>query len=183
MSVTVTPSSFALVNFDATEIAAITADLAERLGLGGEEIRVEVDETTPLTRSALASADPIVITAESGALENPKQLRSLSKTRTAESIGRLLLRARDRRPGGGFETAPPEGQLSLAQSAAWDSYANGRLARAGLEPHRPRWLYHFRNRHGFTDAADAVFDRLWAADALTWAELDALSAEALAARA
>jgi hypothetical protein len=46
---------------------------------------------------------------------------------------------------------------------------------------RQRRLYQFRNRHGFTDAADAAFDRLWSADGLTWAEISALSDEALAA--
>ena len=45
-----------------------------------------------------------------------------------------------------------------------------------------RRLYHFRNRHGFTDAADAAFQRLWEAESLTWDEIDALSQSALAAK-
>ena len=36
--------------------------------------------------------------------------------------------------------------------------------------------------HGFTDVSDRVFDRLWSADGLTWAELVAASEEAEAAR-
>jgi hypothetical protein len=40
---------------------------------------------------------------------------------------------------------------------------------------RQRRLYHFRNRHGFTDVADAVFERVWGADGLSWAELVELS--------
>ena len=56
----------------------------------------------------------------------------------------------------------------------------GRLARLGYPPQRQRRLYHFRNRHGFTDAADAAFDRLWAADGLTWAEIVAISDDAIA---
>ena len=48
-------------------------------------------------------------------------------------------------------------------------------------PLEQRWLYAFRNRHGFTDAADAAFDQLWTADDLTWDGITALSQEALAA--
>jgi len=46
---------------------------------------------------------------------------------------------------------------------------------------RQRRLYQFRNRHGFTDAADAAFAKLWEADDLTWADISATSQEALAA--
>jgi hypothetical protein len=51
----------------------------------------------------------------------------------------------------------------------------GRLGRLGYRVHEQRWRYNFRNRHGFTDQADAAFDRIWAADALTWSDLTALS--------
>jgi hypothetical protein len=36
-------------------------------------------------------------------------------------------------------------------------------------------------RHGFSDAADRVFDRLWTSDTLTWADLEAACAETDAA--
>ena len=45
----------------------------------------------------------------------------------------------------------------------------GRLGRLGHPVQRQRRLYQFRNRHGFTDAADAAFEQLWEADDLTWA--------------
>ena len=45
---------------------------------------------------------------------------------------------------------------------------------------RQRWLYAFRNRHGFTDDADGAFEQLWHGDGLTWADIDRLS-EATAA--
>ena len=63
---------------------------------------------------------------------------------------------------------------------AWEVYAAGRLARTGQQAQLQRWRYHFRNRHGFSDEADAAFDRLWSADALTWADITGLS-DALAA--
>ena len=60
---------------------------------------------------------------------------------------------------------------------AWDVYCIGRLVRLGFKHYdnRQRWLYHFRNRHGFTDAADDAFERLWTGDDLTWADITALS--------
>ena len=177
-----TPEQFALVNFRAIDIVSITEGLVQQFGLGSLDVHIEVDETTPLTRALLRSVDPIVINAESGALEDPRKIRTLSRKRTTETIGRLLLRARDRRAGGGFEAAPDDTQLSLAQSAAWDSYANGRLDRMGHGPHKPRWQYHFRNRHGFTDVADECFDSIWSSDQLTWEQMDSISARALAMR-
>ena len=60
--------------------------------------------------------------------------------------------------------------------------AVGRSERLGYNPSRQRRLYHFRNRHGFSDVADAVFDRLWSADGLSWADLQAACAETAAGR-
>ena len=71
----------------------------------------------------------------------------------------------------------PEDDLTLTQSTAWDAYTIGRLARLGHTVQRQRRLYQFRNRHGFSDIADAVFDRLWNASDLTWADIDAACAE------
>ena len=51
-------------------------------------------------------------------------------------------------------------------------------ARAGWAPQKQRRIYHFRNRHGFTDEADQAFNRLWSADGLTWDELEAICASA-----
>ena len=63
---------------------------------------------------------------------------------------------------------------------AWAVYSNGRLERFGYPSQRQRWLYHFRNRHGFTDVADAAFERLWSSPSLTWSEITALSDGAIA---
>ena len=94
-------------------------------------------------------------------------------------LGRLLFRVRDRRDPT-FGTPPPDAELPLRQSVAWDVYSVGRLVRLGHRHYdnRQRRLYHFRNRHGFTDAADEAFERLWTADGLSWAEIAALSDEA-----
>jgi hypothetical protein len=67
---------------------------------------------------------------------------------------------------------------------AWDVYGSARLVRLGHFHYnqRQRRLYHFRNRHGFTDVADAAFEQLWSGDGLTWDDLVAASDRALAAR-
>jgi hypothetical protein len=180
MAVTVRPQSFEFVHFDADAIAKVTAQVQQRLGMDAD-VTVEVDETTPLSRVTIVSQEPLVIRAESGAFEDTRRPRHQSDESVARSIGRTLLRLRDRQSGG-FEAAPDEADLTLAQHAAWDAYVMGRLDRLGYHQHRPRWLYNFRNRHGFTDQADRAFDRLWDADALDWPGVEAISREAVAAR-
>ena len=56
-----------------------------------------------------------------------------------------------------------------------ETYCVGRLDHLGYPANRQRWLYNFRNRHGFTDQADESFAEIWSADGLSWEELSALS--------
>jgi len=185
MTVTVTPEQFNLVNYDSAEIASIVEELATAIGLPSDlDVRIEVDETTPLGRAMVASIEPLVITVESGGLEDPKRPRMLSRSGSADVLGRLLFRVRDRLDPA-FGDPPADSDLSLPQSVAWDAYCIGRLVRLGYKHYdnRQRRLYHFRNRHGFTDAADEAFDKLWLADGLTWADITALSDGATATAA
>jgi hypothetical protein len=172
--VTVSPEEFSFVHYDASEIAAIVADLAAQLGIANP-IHVVVDETTPLAKvyeeiDAPSSDATITLHAESGALEDRKHPMSFSVPGARESLGRILLRAHDRmRPD--FADAPADLDLTLAENAAWDTYCAGRLARMGVETNRQRWRYNHRNRFGFSDDVDRDFDRLWAADDLSWSDL------------
>jgi hypothetical protein len=175
MSVTVTPQTFNFVAYDAALIERVTDELLASLGLTDRDVEIEVDETTPLSRTRVEIGDVISIRAESGAFEDTRRPRQQSEVATATSIGRVLLRVRDRLSGG-FGEAPPDDQLSLAQVAAWETYCVGRLCRLGIAVNEQRWRYNFRNRHGFTDDADAAFNRLWSSDGLTWGELEAISA-------
>lgn len=180
MPTTVEPSTFKIVHFDADEIAALADELARKVGLDeGVEIRIEVDETTPLGRTHLVSVDPVHIRAESGSFEDPKKIRHFSSESATDVLGRYLLRASDRRQDT-FAVAPADADLTVPQRTAWEVYAVGRLARMGYAVRRQRWLYAFRNRHGFTDDADGAFERLWGGDDLTWSDIDRLS-EATAA--
>jgi hypothetical protein len=181
--VTVTPEAFTLVHFDAARIAELVAEVADRVGLAADtEVRVEVDERVPLGRSRLVSFDPIVLAVQGGAFENAKAPRMLSDQSVVDVVGRLLFRAADRLDPA-FADAPADDDLTLQQHTAWDAYAIGRCERAGYAPSKGRRLYHFRNRHGFTDTADRVFERLWSGEGLGWADIEAACAETAAAKA
>ena len=183
MTVTVTPESYNFVFFDAAVIRRIADELIGSIGMQEQNVMIEVDETTPLARTVVRiDADGIHIRADSGAFEDTRKPRQQSETATATSLGRVLLRANDR-ISGGFGEAPPDDQLSLSQIAAWETYSIGRLERIGVPVNRQRWLYNFRNRHGFTDAGDTAFEQLWQSDGLTWGELCAISESAVAAAA
>jgi hypothetical protein len=180
--IVVSPETFTFVEFDPAEISRLASEVATRVGLPADtEIRIEVDERTPLGRTWLDSVDPIAVRVQSGAFENPKVLRTLSERNVVDVVGRLLFKAVDRRHPG-FADAPADGELSLQEYTAWDTYAVGRCEQVGYAPSKARRLYHFRNRHGFTDTADAVFERLWSAQGLTWADIRAACAETAAAR-
>jgi hypothetical protein len=178
--VTVSPEEFALVLFDAGQIVSIAGELAARLGVD-RAIHIEVDERTPLGSSAVTSLDPITITVESGAFEDAKRLRHLSRESVEAVVGRHLMRAGDRLDPA-FGDPPADDEIPIGPYTAWDVYAVARLDRLGYPSQRPRRQYHFRIRHGFTDASDRVFNRLWTADGLTWADVVAASEEAAASR-
>ena len=181
-TVTVSPETFSMVSFEGDRIAALAERLAGEIGLPDDvEIRIEVDETSPLGRTTLDSVDPVVVSAESGAFENPKEPRHLSETNVTDVLGRVLFQAGDRLDPD-FGAPSFDDDLPMHHSVAWDIYAVARLARLGYRSQRQRRLYHFRNRHGFTDVADAAFERVWTEDGLTWSDLVTISDEALAAR-
>jgi len=181
-SVVVEPATFTLVDFDAAEIARLVADVGGWLGMtGADRVTLKVDEGNPLAVARLESVDPPVIAVEGGALEDPRRIRQLSPVAVQTEAVRLLARVADRRAPG-FADAPAETDLTVAQRDAWDVWALGRASRHGLSVNQQRWRYRFHNRHGFTDTADRVFDRLWASDALSWDDLVEACAETAAAR-
>jgi hypothetical protein len=86
----------------------------------------------------------------------------------------LLFEASDRLDPA-FDAPPLEDEVPLAVRVAWDSYIVGRLVALGGRDQRARRLYHYRSRHGFQDAADAGFTRLWTAHGLTYPEIVSIS--------
>ena len=178
--VTVAPETYNLVEFDSQRIRAVASKLMDEIGVS-VPLRIEVDETTPLGRAWMSSLEPLVLSVESGAFEDPKRPRNLSERSAADVLGRLLFRVRDRLDPS-FGGVPADDALSLPESTAWDAYAVGRLGRLGYPAQRQRRLYHFRNRHGFSDVADAAFERLWTGEGLTWADIQAVCEETAATR-
>jgi len=177
-TVTISPATFTMVDYDAAAIAEVAGTLCQRIGLpAGLALRIEVDQTTPLGRAHIASTDPAVLVVESGALEDNHQPRQFHEGNTSLVFGRLLLKLRDRLDPA-FGDAPDDDDLTLEQSAAWDAYATGRLGRLGYPAQRQRRLYQFRVRHGFSDDGDAAFNQLWEGDNLSWADIEQLSSEA-----
>lgn len=175
----VTPETFVNVFFEADEIRRIATELLDQIGLD-VDLHLEIDESTPLGRVDVVSLDPVTIAVQSGAFEDKKGPRRLGPVETADNLGRILFKVADRLDPE-FGTPPPIDEvLPLPLYVAWDTYAMGRLARLGHKAQRQRRLYAFQLRHGFTDVADAVFDRLWQAESLTWDEIVAASDEARA---
>ncbi len=175
MAVVVAPTTFSLVNFSAAEIVRIAERLRDEVGLPQElDIRVEIAEDSPTGRVSTSSIDPLIVTVEGGAFENPKKIRSLSEPNVADVLGVLFEQAADRMDAS-FGAPDPDAELSLAHRVAWEITAVGRLDRLGHRVQRPRRLYQFRNRHGFSDVSDAAFDQLWARRPATWGELVAIS--------
>src|SRR3954470_8319809 len=111
--VTVNPQKFNMVFFDAERIKAVADETADAVGLPADlEIRIEVDEVSPLGRSTVTSLEPVTITAEGGAFENPKKPRHMSEVGIRDVLSRLFFRVKDRLSGS-FDDAPPDDKLSL----------------------------------------------------------------------
>jgi hypothetical protein len=172
VAVTVTPNPFTLIAYDASEIAAIVEDCAAMAGVApGVDIDIQVDEElfAPLVGHTTDVVDGRVkVWISGGNLEDNRLPRTFSSEQARRDFTIALLRAKDRLSED-FATAPPDGELNRGERAAWDTYATGRASRLGA-PHvrRQAQLYEFRLQHGFTDVADAAFERSWNAEHMTW---------------
>ena len=96
--------------------------------------------------------------------EDTRRPRHFEPTQARTDLVEMLFRAKDRLSDD-FADAPADRELSRGERIAWDIYAIGRTERLGLKVRRPRELYDFRLQHGFTDVADAAFERCWDAGA------------------
>jgi len=181
--VTVMPETFELIAFDAGEIARIAGEVADLVGLDPEvRVDVVVDEAMLIARSVTTLAGGNVrIEATGGAFESLRQPRTFDPERCRTVLGQMLLRAHDRLDPK-FGSPPEDGELSVDLEAAWATYVEGRLDRLGVVRGRPiRRVYQFRVRHGFNDAVDAAFDRLWNGPDLSFDDIARLSSEAAGA--
>jgi hypothetical protein len=178
--VTVTPDPFTLIPFDVAEIVAVVEDAAAIVGFPSDvAIDLTVDEELfpPLTGTMTDVIDGRAALWISAAnLEDSRRPRHFAPEQTLQDVAAMLLRAKDRLSED-FADAPPDRELSRGERIAWDIYAIGRTERFGLAVRRQRELYDFRLQHGFTDVADAAFERCWNAPSMTFAGIRELCKE------
>lgn len=180
MSVTVTPETYQFVNYDHAEISEIAVATARDAGIpGSADVHLDVVESSPLGRVKIedlekGASPKVTLRIEGGAFENLKAPRQFAADRAKETLGRIFFRLSDLFDAGfGFEGEWDS--MPVPRAVAWDVYAVGRLNRLGYTINHDRWLYLFRNRHGFTDEADLVFEKLWAGTDLTWQDIRGMS--------
>lgn len=171
--VQVTPETFTLVEYDAGVIAGIAEELAALAGLPDDvAIDIDIDEELPLplTGSTADVVDGRAVLWFSGAdFEDTHERARFDEAIARTEIAMSLFRAADRLNG--FRAAPVDEELTDAQRTAWEAWAEGRaVAVDGALVREPRRRYIFRLYNGFTDVADAAFDRLWstASGELDW---------------
>jgi hypothetical protein len=169
--ITVTPDPFTLIKFSAAEIGAIAEDAAAFVGLpSGVDIQIDVDEElfAPLVGHFSDVVDgKLVIWISGGNFEDSRNPLHFSPAQAKRDLTLALFRGKDRLSDE-FKDAPPDRELSRAERAAWDAYSNGRASRLGVPTRHQASLYEFRLQHGFTDVADAAFERLWDAPSMSW---------------
>ncbi len=185
MSVTVAPDPFHLVNYDTATIRAIVEDVVAQIEFPpGVDVALTVDEGLP--HPILGTNADIVdgaahLWVSGGNFESRNKSREFSDRHARAEITHMLLRAKDRLSGG-FESAPPDAELTLGERQAWDCYAWGRILHMGHNVHEQKRRYDFRMQHGFNDAADAAYERLWSAESMTWDGVREICAETGAAQ-
>jgi hypothetical protein len=180
--VTVTPATFELVNFQASDIEAAAHEVAESVGLGDDvsiDILVAEEEMQGRSKATLEGST-ITVDVSGGAFESLRKAREFAPDRCRAVLGQALMRARDRLDPA-FGDPPADDEIDVYLEAAWSTYIEGRLDRKGILKGRPqRRIYHFRVRHGFNDQIDRTFDQLWNGDGLTWADIEKMSQQARA---
>jgi hypothetical protein len=180
----ITPDPFTIVPYEVSVIARLVEQAAALIGFPPEvEIDLEVDEDLPhplVYTTSDVVAGRAVLWMSGGNLEDTHRTRVFNEQSARREITQTVLRANDRLSEG-FASAPPDSDLSLGERIAWDTWALGRVGRLGIEVRPDRMRYDFRLQHGFTDAADAAFDRLWDAPTLSWGGLREICKETGAA--
>jgi hypothetical protein len=167
----ITPDPFTVVPYEVPVIAELVEECAALVGFPADvEIDLEIDEDLPHPLVGTAS-DVVdgraVLWMSGGNLESTHRNRQFNEPAARLELTQMLLRANDRLSDA-FADAPPDAEVSLAERAAWDAWTHARAGRLGLANRPDRMRYDFRLQHGFSDAADAAFDRLCDAQTVSW---------------
>ncbi len=174
--IVVQPETFTKVDFDVALIRTVAQRSLESVAPLPDDldVTINVEEDQATNRVRVASVTPAELAVDGGALENYKVPRTVGDLEAGISFTRLFLELSDRLSDS-FGAPDLDADLSHAHRMAWNVNLFGRTARHGLHIHKPRYLYNFRNRHGFSDIADRAFEELWAGDELTWTQIVELS--------
>lgn len=174
--IVVQPETYTKTGFDSELIGALAQRALENVAALPDDldVQINVDENAATNRVRVSSLDPVVLAVDSGALENYKAPRTVGDLASSITFTRLFLEVTDLQSES-FGAPPLDEAPNRAHRMAWDVNLFGRAARHGLHIHIPRYRYNFRNRHGFTDRADRVFEQLWNGDELTYEQIVALS--------
>jgi len=174
VALTIVPEEFTLVLYDAAAVRSVFEEVAALVGFPADvPISLEVDEELgqPLTGSYVDVRDGVLhLWYSGGNVEDTRRSRHLDVARARREFAMGLLRGMDRLDER-FRDAPADDELSDAQRALWDVSAEGRAERAGIPMRPDRARYVYRLACGFTDAADAEYDRLRGGGATSWADL------------
>jgi len=172
--ISVSPSTFTKVEYRLDQIVPVVEEVQSSIGAGTSlaeaDIELVIDEDQPTARMSIRSLDPIVFALDSGAFEDTRNPREFGVEIASVTVASLCIEYLDRTseafgaPGLGEPT-------DLADKIAWSVYTHARVARAGYRVHKPKHLYNFRNRHGFSDAADHAFETLWSGKDLDYAQI------------
>jgi hypothetical protein len=173
------------VLYDAATVRAVFEEVADLVGFPADvQVSLEVDEelAQPLTGSYVDVRDGALhLWYSGGNVEDTRQARHLDPARARREFAMGLLRGIDRLSDA-FRDALADDQLTDAQRALWDVSAEGRADRAGIAMRPDRARYVYRLACGFTDEADAEYERLRGGGATSWADL-AATAQRLAPNA
>jgi hypothetical protein len=174
--IVVQPETFTKVDFDAESIRNLAQRALENVAALPDDLDVEVnvDQNQATNRVKVTSIDPVVLAVDGGALENYKDPRTIGDLPSRITFTRLFLEVADRESKS-FGAPDLDADIAMTHRMAWDVNLYGRTSRHGLHIHQPRYRYNFRNRHGFSDLADGIFEQLWSSDSLTFAEIATLS--------
>ncbi len=185
--VTVTPDPFTLIAYDAAEIAAIVEDVAALVGIA-EQRR----HPSGRRRRAVRAARGALVRRR----RRPHRALDLGcQLRGQPPAAHLLARAGPPRPhdrvAAGQGPALARLRRRAARRPAHPRRAGcvGRLRRrsgrpprlGGLPVRHQAQLYEFRLQHGFSDVADAAFERLWESPSTSFAAIQEICAETGAA--
>ena len=165
------PEEFTLVLYEASRIRELLDEVLLAVDAPRElEITLEIDEelAEPMTASYVDVDDGRICLWYSGAnFEDTHKARVLDEVRARRELGVGILRGMDRlNPD--FAGAPRDNELSDAQRLVWEVSAVARCMRAGIPTREDRLRYVYRLACGFSDTADAAYEKAWSGGLSTW---------------